>query len=181
MDPATQIAPGVKRSTAAKPSLTFLVDSREQLPFRFGAPMRKEFASAVTRVVGLSEGDYAVAIDNGETLPIRLERKSASDLFGVIGQGRERFERELARLAAHAYRAIIVEATYLDVLRGADYSRVHPNSAIGSLCAWSARYGVGIWFCHDHDNAAKVAQKLLESFAVDTLRRRECQLQLEEP
>jgi DNA excision repair protein ERCC-4 len=157
--------------------LTFLIDSREQLPFRFGPPRRKDFASAITRTITLREGDYAVAIDDGEPLSIRLERKSLSDLFGVIGYGRERFERELERLAQYQYRAIVIEGTLLDVLRGAEYSRVHPASAIGSLCAWSIRFGVHVWYGHDHVNATKIAQRLLEIAAVDELRRRECQLQ----
>jgi ERCC4-type nuclease len=38
---------------------------------------------------------------------IAVERKSLADLFGTLGQGRERFERELVRLSAHQYAAVV--------------------------------------------------------------------------
>lgn len=158
------------RQRQPKPSIHFLVDTREQLPFGFGPPRRPEFCEGGTRVITLSEGDYSVAIEDGEPLPIRLERKSLGDLYGVIGQGRERFERELIRLQAYTYRAIIVEASLADVVRGFERSQVHPSSAIGSLAAWSVRYNVAIWFAEDHERAGKIGQRLLEAFAINTLR-----------
>jgi ERCC4-type nuclease len=161
----------MRRTTAVKPSLTFLIDSREQLPFRFGPPRRKDFASAITRIITLREGDYTVAIDGGAPLSIRLERKSLGDLYGCIGFGRERFERELQRLTVYEYRAIIVEGSLAETARGAPHSRVHPKSCVGSLIAWSVRYGLGIWFADSHHRAGEVAQKLLEAAAVEALRR----------
>ena len=89
MNPATEI----EKRVTAKPALTSLVDIRERLPRLFAAsPLRKEFGSASLRVTTLSEGDYSVAIVDGDLLSIRLERKSPADLFGCVGHGRERFE-----------------------------------------------------------------------------------------
>ena len=104
-------------------------------------------------------------------LPIRLERKSIGDLFGVIGFGRERFERELARLESFSYRALIIEATLDEIARGYERSQISPRAAMGSLCAWSVRHGVAIWLVENHRRAAAISQRLLENFAVQVLRR----------
>jgi ERCC4-type nuclease len=82
------------RETPIKPTVTFLIDSREQRPLEFGPPIRVDyFAGASTKVTTLREGDYAVSLDGAHPLSIRLERKSLGDLYGCVGAGRERFER----------------------------------------------------------------------------------------
>jgi ERCC4-type nuclease len=156
-----------------KPTVTFVIDSREQMPLDFQQPIRTDFfGSSDTRVTALKEGDYSVSLDGGVTvLPIRLERKSIGDLFGVFGFGRERFERELIRLEAFDYRGIIVEATLNEIARGYERSQISPRAALGSLCAWSVRHGLPVWFAENHKRAAAVSQRLLENFAVEVLRR----------
>jgi ERCC4-type nuclease len=154
-------------------SVTFLVDTREQLPFEFGKPIRTDFfGDSSARTVTLSEGDYAVSLDGGATvLPVRLERKSIGDLFGVFGFGRERFERELMRLEPFAYRALVIETTLDAIASGYMRSQISPRVALGSLCAWSVRHGLPVWFAENHKRAAAVSQRLLENFAVEVLRR----------
>ena len=149
----------------------FLTDTREQMPLQFGPTLRKEFSDGGSRIATLQEGDYSIAFEDGEPLSIRLERKSLGDLYGVIGFGRDRFERELERLRSYQYAAIIIEATLDEVLRGFSRSSISPRAAIGSLCAWSTRYGVAVWFAENHRRAAGIAQRLLEAFAVDELRK----------
>ena len=68
---------------ARKPTL--LVDTREQRPLYFGEGVPQRRATLPT-------GDYSV--EGCEGL-IAIERKSLGDLFGTVGQGRERFEREI--------------------------------------------------------------------------------------
>jgi len=161
-----------RRTSALKPNICFLIDSREQRPFTFGPPTRADyFARATTQVTTLKEGDYSVSLDDQPPLPIRLEHKSLGDLYGCIGLQRERFERELARLSTYDYRALIVEAALDDIIDGYEHSRVSPQAALGSLCAWAVRYGLAVWFAGDHTSAAAIAQRQLEAFAIGVLHR----------
>jgi ERCC4-type nuclease len=131
-----------------------LIDTREQRPLCFeGAP---------TRVATLATGDYS--IDGGADL-VAIERKSLPDLFSCIGQQRDRFERELERLAALKYGALVIEATVADVLAGCPSSRVHPASAFGSLMSWSVKGRLPIFFCGTRRQAALTVSKLLEKCA----------------
>jgi ERCC4-type nuclease len=131
-----------------------LVDTREQMPLCFGA--------LPTRAATLRTGDYSV---EGCADTVAIERKSLPDLFSCIGQQRDRFERELERLAALRYGAIVVEATMADVLRGCPSSRIHPASAFGSLMSWSVQGRLPIFFCGNRELAARTVTKLLEKCA----------------
>lgn len=131
---------------------TILIDSREQRPWCFPG-YRTEHAK-------LSAGDYSLA---GFTTSISIERKSSADLFGTVGTGRARFERELLRLSYFAYPAIIIESDLRALVAAPPvYSRLHPASVIGSLVAWSIRHGVHVWLASDRRHAAALARKLLE-------------------
>jgi ERCC4-type nuclease len=131
-----------------------LIDSREQRPLRFeGAP---------TRVATLATGDYS--IEGGADI-VAIERKSLPDLFACIAGQRDRFERELERLAALKYGALVIEATMADVLAGCPPSRVHPASAFGSLMSWSVKGRLPMFFCGDRRQAALTVSKLLEKCA----------------
>lgn len=152
-----------------KPALAFLVDSREQNPFCFGPPVRKEFRDGGTLVRGLSEGDYSVCIDSGAPLSIRLERKTHTDLLGCVGRERGRFEAELERLIQYDRKAIIIEASADDILRGHERSQVSPRAAMASLVCWSVRYDIAIWFGENHRRAGGIAQRILEEYVLHYL------------
>jgi hypothetical protein len=76
----------------------------------------------------LREGDYSVALDDSNPLNIRLEPKSLGDLYGCVGAGGERFERELGRLAQYEYGGLILEAS-LSEFATARKSHRGPRSA----------------------------------------------------
>jgi ERCC4-type nuclease len=110
----------------------------------------------------LATGDYSIrTADRDYRDLISVERKSLPDLFGCVGQQRERFERCLERLATYPYCAIVIEATFADILSGARHSQVHPNSALGSIVSWGTKYRIPIWLCGDRANAAMVVGKIL--------------------
>jgi hypothetical protein len=73
-----------------RPLFTVVIDSREQTPYRFGPPHRKELDDGGSIISALDAGDYSCLL-NGVLLPVRIERKSLSDLYGVVGHGRGRF------------------------------------------------------------------------------------------
>ena len=143
------------------------------MPLQFGPPIRTDyFASTTTQVTTLREGDYSCRLDNDQIpLDIRLERKSLSDLYGCLGQHRDRFEAELKRLHAYHYRGIILEASLNELTHGYHRSQISPRVALGSLCAWSVRHHLAVWFAENHTAAAAIAQRSLEAFAIEALRR----------
>jgi ERCC4-type nuclease len=133
---------------AGKSDRAILIDTREQRPFLFDGAVRRT----------LRTGDYS--IEGAEDL-IAIERKSLSDLLGCIGQGRNRFERELERLGAMPYPAVVIEASLAEVLNGTRHTSIHPNSVLGSLCAWSIRYRLPLFFCGNRALAQLVTERLL--------------------
>jgi ERCC4-type nuclease len=149
-----------------QPPFVILVDSREQLPLTFGL--------TPTRTMALPTGDYGIMplreleeITPSFIFPIAIERKSIADLLGCIGQSRQRFEREIQRLAKFRYAAIVVEGSLQDVIRGTPHSQILPQQVMGSLCAWDRRYGVRFHFAGDRLAAAALVRKLLIGFATD--------------
>ena len=93
---------------------TVVIDTREQLPFIFGgirslAKDGRRLIRIPTMRGTLSEGDYSLF--SHEHL-VSVERKSLSDLFGVIGHDRERFEAELLRLNEKVVAAVVVESDW---------------------------------------------------------------------
>lgn len=133
-----------------------LIDRREQ------RPLTLPNAEAAT----LATGDYSIRTETVDYRDrIAVERKNLSDLLGVIGGGRERFERELERLALMPYPSIVVEASLADVIAGPQHTRIHPSSVLGSIVAWSVRYRLPIWFVDDHYTAGLIVQKILAKAA----------------
>jgi DNA excision repair protein ERCC-4 len=131
-----------------------VVDSREQKPLCFG--------SQPTRIATLRTGDYTIddCIDT-----VAIERKSLSDLYGCVGQSRDRFERELERMTGLKYGALVIEATLSQILGGSLRSRVHPQAVFGSLMSWSVKGRLPIFFAGNRDHAAMTVAKLLEKCA----------------
>jgi DNA excision repair protein ERCC-4 len=137
--------------TPSSPALNrpqIVIDAREQLPY--------EFDGAITKT--LDTADYSV---EGLEHCVAFERKSLNDLLGCIGGSRDRFERELERLSQIRYRGLIVEATLLEVLRPPPFSRLHPNSILGTLASWSLRFQLPIWFGGTRSTAQSLTERLL--------------------
>lgn len=119
-----------------------VIDTREQRPFHFGDTIR-------TVRKCLKTGDYSVEGYEGH---FAVERKSIPDLIGTLTAGRDRFEREMQRMAAFRFRRVIVEGSLRQVLayvkridrdRG---RRVRLNSIIGTIYAFEVRYDVPFIF-----------------------------------
>lgn len=135
-----------------EPEPTFLIDSREQRPFRFNGP---------TRVVGLPTGDYSVQDFQDE---IAIERKQLDDLVTCLSKERERFKRELERARGFDYFAVLVEAPFSDVVNHHYISKMNPNSAIESISTFEIRYKIPFLFCGTQALAARKCESLLRKF-----------------
>jgi len=133
--------------------MIIVIDSREQLPYRFGCE---------TRTATLQTGDYSIS--GGEHL-ISIERKSVNDLVGSLTSGRERFERELHRGMALQYFALVVEASLSDLSNGRYRSEMKPKAAIQSVLAFSVRYNLPVFFVENRKYGARVTESLLLKYA----------------
>jgi ERCC4-type nuclease len=142
---------------------TVLVDSREQAPYTFDSiPPRASDAGkrlvVPTAYRGLDAGDYSIDGMEGE---IALERKSLADLYGTLGGGRPRFEREIERLAKLQFAAVIIEADVREIWRPAEFykdwrSHLNPRTVEGTIVSWSLDYPTVHWWPMGSRRAAEL-------------------------
>lgn len=137
------------RKTLEPTDVTAIIDTREQRPLDL-SPMRVERR-------GLDTGDYSIL---GLEHAVAIERKSLPDLIACVGIERERFERELKRLAAYPVRSVIVEASWAELAIGSWRSKVTPAAASGSVLAWIGE-GISFLFVGSHEEAGRAVSRLL--------------------
>ena len=133
------------------PEFIVAIDTREQKPYRFKH----------SEVKTLPTGDYSIV---GLEEMVTVERKHKADAYASLGQGRARFERELERLAAFDYAAIVVETTLPDFLIAPAFSQMNPKAAMNSLVAWSVKYRVCVFFVGDRAHGNALTYRLLEKY-----------------
>lgn len=133
--------------------MQIIIDTREQLPYRFQTPAVKGT---------LPTGDYSIS---GLEDLIAIERKTLDDLISCLCDGRERFERELYRGKALDYFAVIIESSFTDIVSGDYRSKMTPKSAIQSILVFSVRYRLPIFFVENRDYGARVTESLLLKYA----------------
>ncbi|MDA7514311.1 ERCC4 domain-containing protein [bacterium] len=126
-----------------------VVDTREQTPWNL-EPLQVGRGTLPT-------GDYSL-LDFPEA--ISIERKELSDFIGVIGHGRERFERELMRLKAYEASMVIVEASWQDLEAGDWRSKIKPNVVLQSIASWVSQ-GHNIILAGDREMGERIARSAL--------------------
>ena len=144
------------------------MDNREQLPWSFEAvtigtgKSTKQLQLEITNGT-LPAGDYSIV---GMETRVALERKSLSDLFGTLSTGRDRFVRELAKLNAYDYAAVIVESEWSNMMTNPpERSKFPPVSVNGLYIAYMVRYPRVHWvWAPDRYVASKLAYKILDRF-----------------
>jgi len=143
---------------------TILVDWREKKPYQFpGIENVKE--------VELDVGDYTVA---GFEDTFAVERKTLDDLASSVGTDRDRFRRELERGVDNgmAELVVIIEAPEGHVYDYSGekyspeyYSKIYPNSIIGTVDAWTDRYTpVRFEWAGNRANAKQETLRLLDKW-----------------
>lgn len=141
--------------TAKAPPLPIVVDTREQVPWEFD-PSR----CTVTRGT-LQAGDYSVVGLEGV---VAIERKSLDDYVQTIIHQRDRFRRELERLQGYKLAAVVVEATWQDVIDHAYQSLAHPNAIFGMTCCLIVDHGIPIYLSGERAIAQRFAERLLRRY-----------------
>lgn len=143
------------------------VDQREQAPYTFAGMQADASQNGRPLVVTcethhLLTGDYSIV---GLTETVAIERKSLQDLYGTLGQHRDRFQAEHERLANMAFAAVVVEATLEQaILRPPANSQLNPKTVYRTALAWQIRYGVHWLFCGPRRLAEVTTFRLLQQF-----------------
>ncbi len=127
---------------------TIRIDTREQCPFEFvNIPQDEKegggvWARASTVLGTMTTADYSIeGFHQPGMIGVAVERKSKQDLYGTISQGRERFERELERLAHYRYAMIVVESELSDVLGNPPpHTKFSPKIVARSVISWQTRH-----------------------------------------
>lgn len=154
------------------------IDTREQLPFAFtdlraDADQDNRPLQIHTVRATLKQGDYSLV---GHEHAIALERKSIDDLYGTIGGGdrRERFVRELERLAGYLVAGVIVEASWHEILtEPPPHTQVKPKTIYRSILAWSQRYPRIHWWMMGTRRLAEVTTfRILDRYYREFIRER---------
>lgn len=165
---------------AGKPTRTFvfpctvLIDRQEQAPYRFEG-IRADAADGCqppgaalyvpTRTVRLRTGDYSL---EGYEDKVTVERKSLADLYSTVSQGRERFKRELERMRSLLFAAVVIEASYGQILAcPPPFTDYAPKSVMRSILAWMQRYRVHFVPCDDRRLAEVVTFRMLQRFRLE--------------
>ena len=73
-------------------------------------------------------------------------------------------ERELERLSAMEYAAVVIEASLTDILMGTEFSKVHPMSAVVSLLSWSVKYRLPFFFAENRRRCRSIVYHLLRKY-----------------
>jgi ERCC4-type nuclease len=128
------------------------IDTREQEPYGFD-PSRVE---TVRRA--LPAGDYSLA---GRETEVAVERKSLEDFVATAIHARERFARELRRLATYDFACVVVEASMEDVLLHRYRSGADPRSVFGATLSIVLDHRVPVFFCGDRQIACRYVEGLL--------------------
>lgn len=166
-----------RRNSPVHFPVAVLVDTREQRPYRFDGLRSDKKAGGGALVVEVKQatlptGDYSL---DGYTDRVAVERKSLNDLFHTLSQERDRFERELVRLQAMEFAAVMVEAEWTQILDDPPkFSHLLPKTVFRSVLAWQQRYPRVHWLFVPGREFAEVATfRVLQRFFLDDQQRRQ--------
>lgn len=139
-------------SPGPTPPLALIVDPREPWPhpWRPWAPAGVEFVRQP-----LEAGRLALAGAEGGAV---VDRKSISELLVSIGPDREAFQAELKRGRTAGSYLVVIEGTLEQLI--AEAPRIRPTAILGTLAAWSRRFGAPV-FCGSRELAAAFAFRAL--------------------
>jgi len=117
----------------------------------------------------LKTGDYSI---EGMEDVIAVERKSTADLINTISQNRDRFVRELERMAAFQHAFVIIEGDWRGVLLACKAkSNFNPKSLDSLIIRWQLKFPTVQWLWRPNRfTAAKSCYKILSLFYKDHLR-----------
>lgn len=156
MDQVAEVGRVLKR-VAGPCAGVIQIDTREQRPLKF--------ENFPTEVVGLPIGDYGLrGFSDWDNPAFIVERKSLGDLIGSLTTGRPRFTKEVEKMRAFRFRALVVEAVEGEIEFAQYRSSVNPASVLQSLAALQVRTNLHIIWAKDPTGAARVVERLARQF-----------------
>lgn len=143
---------------------TILIDQQEGLPYSFAglrsfAKQGRRPLVVPSRITHLKTADYTI---EGLESIVCVERKGgqvngAADLFATIGQGRDRFERELERMSKFRVAHVVVEASWDSILfTPPEHSRLDPQNIWHTVNAWEQRFPRVHWHFFSNRRLAEI-------------------------
>jgi ERCC4-type nuclease len=145
-----------------KPSIqnfTIIIDTREQRPYTF-QNIKPEPPETI--IQGLKTGDYSLA---GLESCICVERKSMIDLFGSVGKGRARFEREMERMSKFDYSALVIESDLSSIfVNPPARSKMNPKAVFRTIISWSVKYHVCVFPLWNRESAERTTYLILKKY-----------------
>ena len=126
-----------------------VIDSREKLPYSIDLP-------SITKK--LEAGDYSV---EGLERRVAVERKSLDDFVSTVIWDRDRFFKELRKLAEYDFACVVVEADLTDIVQGRYRSEAHPRSVLGMTLSIIADFEVPVFFCSNRRISRQFVTSLL--------------------
>lgn len=116
----------------------------------------------LTERAHLKTGDYSI---KGLENKITVERKTLTDLFGSVGNGRRRLEAEFQRMAKFDYAALIIESSLSNIfVNPPGRSKMNPKAVFRTLISWSIKYNVCVWPMWDREAAERVTYLILKKY-----------------
>lgn len=133
-----------------------IIDTREQTPWTF------EGQGIVTVRRKLDTGDYSI---EGLEHSVAIERKSLDDWTGSCIHDRARFYKELERLRAFRFRAVVVEAGVREIMGGHYTGQAHPQAVLGFVAEVCVQQAVPVYLAGSRAEAQVFAGALLKMAA----------------
>ena len=178
----------MKSSAKREQIMRLTVDTREQLPYTFEA-----IKPVIPRVIErgtLPTGDYASTRSSGPGagpyerdlhecgglphLIAIVERKTLSDLYRSLSEGRDRLKKLFNRMRNFGYAAIVIEAEMSAIMDPnahlAHPTKMSPKSVMSTLIAWSQRFGVQVFMCPGRAAGEAITYRILERWIRDDSR-----------
>jgi len=144
-----------------KQDFVIIIDSREQRPYTFRS-IGPDFPQ--TKTSGLKTGDYSLIGFENE---ICIERKTLADLFGSMGSGRKRFEKEIMRMSKMSYAGLVLESPLTNIfINPPPRSKMNPRAVFRSLISWSIKYNIAVWPAWNREAGEKITYLLLKNFFI---------------
>ena len=138
-----------------KEAYTIVVDSREQKPL-----WKKDI-----EVKKLDAGDYSI---KGYEDKICIERKSLGDLFGTLGGGHARFNREIERAKSLDYFAIVIDGTITKCLLkdfpGSHFSKMKGFVVFAILCTLHLKHDIPFYFTNGRSESKRLIKELFNAY-----------------
>ena len=141
--------------TCHSDTIHVVVDTREQRPYAFP----RDRVTTFRRM--LPAGDYSLV---GLETVVAVERKTLDDLVSTVIHGRDRFRRELERLATYDAACVVVEGDLTDIMQHRYRSKAHPHSVLGLITAIFIRHRIPVLFCSNRTCANRFVESYLTRY-----------------